>query len=133
MEGDRNRAKELFESAGSGNETSYNLGLVAIQEGMYGEALEKMGDNKTFNVALAKVLNDEAGAAGEVIDASAEADAAYSYYLKAIIAARGGNNDGVISNLTNAISKDASFKAKAAKDAEFIKLREVDAFKSLVQ
>lgn len=133
MEGDRNRAKELFESAGSGNETSYNLGLVAIQEGMYGEALEKMGDNKTFNVALAKVLNDEAGAAGEVIDASAEADAAYSYYLKAIIAARGGNNDGVISNLTTAISKDASFKAKAAKDAEFIKLREVDAFKSLVQ
>ena len=100
---------------------------------MYGEALEKMGDNQTFNVALAKVLNDEEGAAGDVIDASAEADAAYSYYLKAIIGARTGNNDAVISNLTTAISKDASFKAKAAKDAEFIKLREVEAFKSLVQ
>ncbi|MCB9188982.1 MAG: hypothetical protein H6598_08680 [Flavobacteriales bacterium] len=133
MEGDRNRAKELFESAGSSSETSYNLGLVAIQDGMYGEALEKMGDNQTFNVALAKVLNDEEGVAADVIDASAEADAAYSYYLKAIIGARTNNNDMVISNLKTAISKDASFKAKAAKDAEFIKLREVDAFKSLVQ
>lgn len=133
MGGDKNRAKELFEEAGSSDETSYNLGLVAIQDGMYGEALEKMGDNQTFNVALAKVLNDEEGAAGDVIDASAEADAAYSYYLKAIIGARTGNNTMVIDNLTTAISKDGSFKAKAAKDAEFIKLREDEAFKSLVQ
>jgi tetratricopeptide (TPR) repeat protein len=133
MGGDRARAKELFEQAGSSAETTYNLGLVAIQEGMYGEALEKMGDNQTFNVALAKVLNDEEGAAGDVIDASAEADAAYSYYLKAIIGARTGNNDMVIENLTTAISKDGSYKAKAAKDAEFIKLRDVAAFTALVQ
>lgn len=133
MEGDRGRAKELFEQAGSSDETTYNLGLVAIQEGMYGEALEKMGDNQTFNVALARVLNDEEGAAADVIDASAEADAAYSYYLKAIIGARTGNNDMVIENLTTAISKDGAYKAKAAKDAEFIKLREVAGFTALVQ
>lgn len=133
MQGDRNRAKELFEKAGSSPETSYNLGLIAIQEGNYGEALEKMGDNQTFNVALAKVLNDENDAALTVIDASAEADAAYSYYLKAIVGARTNNQDLMISNLKTAISKDPSLKAKAAKDAEFIKFREVDAFKALIQ
>lgn len=133
MTGDREKAKELFGQAGSSAETSYNLGLISIQEGMYGDALEKMGDNQTFNVALAKVLNDEAEAASDVIDASAEADAAYSYYLKAIIGARTNNNDMVFSNLKTAIEKDAAFKTKAAKDAEFIKLREVDGFKSLIQ
>ena len=129
MNGDRAKAKELFEKAG-GPETEYNLGLLAIQDGSYGEALEKMGDNKTFNVALAKVLNGEKDAAGAVIDASAEADAAYSYYLKAIIAARGGSAADAVTNLNKAISKDASFKAKAAKDAEFIKLRGDAGFKT---
>lgn len=133
MTGDRDRAKELFMQAGSSDETSYNLGLVAIQEGNYGEALEKMGDNQTFNVALAKVLNDEEGAAGAVIDASAEADAAYSYYLKAIIGARTDNKDMAIENLKVAISKDSYYKAKAARDAEFIKLRGYAPFTALIQ
>lgn len=133
MEGDRNRAKELFEQAGSSAETSYNLGLIAIQEGNYGEALEKMGDNQTFNVALAKVLNDESEAAVGVIDASAEADAAYSYYLKAIVGARTNNIDMLTKNLKTAIEKDAAFKAKAAKDAEFIKYRGMAPFTVLIQ
>ncbi len=130
MQGDRAKAKELFEKAG-GPETEYNQGLIAIQEGMYGEALEKMGDNETFNVALAKVLNGEKEAAGSIIDASADADAAYSYYLKAIIAARGDNASDLVSNLTKAIGKDASYKAKAAKDAEFIKFRDNAEFKAV--
>lgn len=133
MTGDRDRAKELFMQAGSSDETSYNLGLVAIQEGNYGEALEKMGDNQTFNVALAKVLNDEEGAAEAVIDASAEADAAYSYYLKAIIGARTDNKDMAVENLKVAISKDSYYKTKAAKDAEFIKLRGYAPFTALIQ
>ena len=89
-----------------------------------------MGSNKTFNVALGKVLNGEKDAAGGIIDASAEADAAYSYYLKAIIAARSDNASDLVSNLTKAIQKDAAFKTKAAKDAEFIKFRDNAEFKA---
>ncbi len=130
MQGDRAKAAELFTKAGGAPETQYNLGLIAIQEGKYGEALEKMGSNKTFNVALGKVLNGEKDAAGGIIDASTEADAAYSFYLKAIIAARSDNASDLVSNLTKAIQKDAAFKSKAAKDAEFIKFRDNAEFKA---
>ena len=50
--------------------------------------------------------------------------------MKAIIAARGDNASELVSNLTKAIGKDSSFKAKAAKDAEFLKFRENAEFKA---
>ncbi|MGZ3899629.1 MAG: TPR end-of-group domain-containing protein, partial [Bacteroidia bacterium] len=60
-------------------------------------------------------------------------DMAYSFYLKAVAAARSANNADVLSNLKTAIEKDASLKAWAKDDAEFIKLRSDSGFTSLVQ
>ena len=57
---------------------------------------------------------------------------AYSYYLKAVAAARGGNNADVLSNLKTAIEKDGALKAWAKDDAEFVKLRADGGFTALV-
>ena len=54
-------------------------------------------------------------------------------YLKAVIAARTGNNDLAIDNLKTAISKDASLAGYAAKDLEFAKLFGDATFKKTTQ
>jgi len=132
-EGDRKTARETFNKAKSaGPEVSYNLGLCDIQDGKYADALTNFGANTTFNVALAKVLSGDLDGALSTIDKSSEKEDALSYYLKAIIGARKGNKEMLINNLRTAISKDASLKAKAKTDVEFLKYREDAEFKGLV-
>jgi len=132
-EGDRKTARETFNKAKSaGPEVSYNLGLCDIQDGKYADALTNFGANTTFNVALAKVLSGDLDGALSTIDKSSEKEDALSYYLKAIIGARKGNKDMLINNLRTAISKDASLKAKAKTDVEFLKYRDDAEFKGLV-
>jgi tetratricopeptide (TPR) repeat protein len=128
--GDRKAAMELF-SASSAPEASYNKGIVEIQNGNYGAAVSSMGSNNTFNSALAKLLNGNSDISS-VIDASADKDVAVAFYLKAVAGARQGKTDAVITNLKSAVQKDASFKAMAKDDAEFIKLRDNAEFKGIV-
>lgn len=132
--GDREKAIKLFEEAGSaGPEVGYNKGIYLIQRGKYSDAVSNMGSFKSFNTALAKHLNGDAGAAKNDLDASEEKESAKAYYLRAIWAADNNDAAGVASNLKTAISKDASLKAKAAKDREFIKFFENSEFKAAVQ
>ncbi len=132
--GDRKSAKETLEKAGSaGPEVSYNLGIIDIQNGAYSDATTKFGASKSFNAALAKVLAGDLDGALTTLDASPEKEDALTYYLKAVIGARKGNQEMVINNLRSAISKDGSLKEKAKNDAEFLKLRENSEFKSLIQ
>ena len=90
-----------------------------------------MGNESTFNKALAQVLNKDYTSATSTLDNSSDASSAKGMYLKAIIAARQGNESEVISNLTSAIAKDSSLKAKAKKDKEFIKYFETAGFAGL--
>ena len=130
--GDRKKASELFKAAaGAGPEVSYNLGVIDLMSGNYSAAISNFGSFNTFNHALAKLLNGNADAANATLDASQEFDTAFGNYLKAIIAARGGKADGVMNNLKTAIGKDASLKAKAKDDAEFIKMFDNADFKAL--
>jgi len=96
----------------------YNKGLVQIQNGDYASAISGMGTNNSFNLALAKVLNGDASGAKTVMSNSGD-DSATADYLRAIIAARLSDASGVSSNLSSAVSKDGSLKAKAMKDLEF--------------
>ncbi len=117
LSGDRKGSVALFNESGS-KEGKYNRGLVSIANGNYSEAISSMSDYKTFNSALAKLLNkDNAGAKADMEaskDASAQAD-----YLRAIICARSKDAAGVASNLKSAVQKDASLADKAKKDLEF--------------
>lgn len=131
--GDRRKAMEYYDKAsGAGKEVNYNKGIVNVRDGKYSDAVSNFGDYKGFNKALAELLNGNTGAVATTIDASTEKDMAWSFYLKAVAAARANNAAEVNSNLKTAIGKDGSLKAAAKDDAEFIKLRDNADFKGMV-
>lgn len=130
--GEITEAMELFNNASStGDIAAYNTGLINIKKGEYNNAISNMGNESTFNKALAQVLNKDYTTATTTLNNSADANTAKGLYLKAIIAARKGNESDVISNLSSAIAKDSSLKAKAKKDREFIKYFETAGFAGL--
>lgn len=134
QEKDRAKATKLYTSAVSaGSEVKYNLGIIDIQNGNYAQAIGNFGSNNTFNKALAQLLNGDYDAAKTTIDASPDKDSAMGYYLKAIIGARKNDLTYLTESLTQAVAKDSSLKAKAAKDREFIKFFDNASFKAIVQ
>jgi outer membrane protein OmpA-like peptidoglycan-associated protein len=134
VSGDRTKAKQLLGQAkGAGSEVNYNLGILNIQDGKYADAVSNFGSDNSFNKGLAQMLNGSADAAVKTVDASADKESAQGYYLKAVAAARQNNVDAVVSNLKNAFGKDASLKAKALKDREFLKFAENAAFTGIVK
>jgi tetratricopeptide (TPR) repeat protein len=130
--GDRAKSKTLLAKAGSASETKYNQGILDIQDGNYAAAVSKLGDNN-FNKALAQLLNGDAGAAIKTIDASADAESAQGYYLKAVASARQDKLEGIVNNLKSTFAKDGSMKAKALKDVEFHKYAENASFNAIVK
>jgi tetratricopeptide (TPR) repeat protein len=129
--GDRKLALSYFEKAGSLPEATYNKGIVSVRDGNYSEAVSQFGSNKGFNLALAQLLAGNAESVNATIDASNEKDMAICHYLKAVAAARKGDSKG-LDSLKTAIEKDATLKALAKDDCEFLKWRSNDQFKSLV-
>lgn len=130
--GNRVAAMDLYTKAGGAAETKYNMAIIEVRNGKYSEAVNDFGDYKGHNKALAQLLSGNAGAVKETIDASNEKETAYSYYLKAVTAARQANTSEAISNLKTAIEKDNALKAYAKDDAEFIKMRGDSGFTALV-
>ncbi|MGB0886974.1 MAG: tetratricopeptide repeat protein [Vicingaceae bacterium] len=132
LNGDLDAAMEFYNNAsGAGKEVAQNKGIINIIQGDYADAASNYSGVNSFNSALAKMLNGD-NSIGTVIDGSDDKEEALSYYLKAIAGARAGDNDMMINNLKTATSKDASLKAKAKTDAEFIKSRENADFQSAV-
>ena len=130
--GDISEAVKMFNSASStGDIANYNLGLINIKKGEYSTAVTNMGDSKTFNKALAQTLNKDYNTALNTIKDSPDSESAMGLYLKAIIAARVGNDSEVISYLSKSIAKDSAMRAKAKKDREFVKYFENAAFTAL--
>lgn len=133
-EGNRAKAAKYFGAAASEfNEAKYNNGLVNIQNGDYGAAVLNMKDYNTFNSALVYTLSKQYDKADAALKASETKDSAASHYLGAIIGARSGHSEVLVEQLTAAVKADASLKAKAAQDPEFIKYRDNAAFKALTK
>jgi len=132
VNGDRSKAAQLFGQAGGAAETKYNQGIIAIQNGKYDAAISSFGSESTFNKALAELLAKKQDNAVKTIDASKDKESGQGYYLKAIAAAHSDNLTKVVENLKAAIGKDAAWKAKAAKDREFLKYAE-DASMSFIK
>lgn len=130
--GNRAKAMEYFDKAGSSPEVSYNKGIINIQNGQYFDAVSNFGSNKDFNKALAELLNGNKGVVASTLEGSADKDNALSYYLLAVSAARGSNTTEALKNLKTAVEKDGSLKAMAKDDAEFIKMRDNAEFKALL-
>ena len=134
VNGDRDNAKGLLaEAGGAGDEVNYNQGILDIQDGNYDAAVSNFGGEATFNKGLAQLLNKDENAAKSTIESSEEAETAHGYYVLAIVASRQDKLDAIVSNLKSAFAKDASLKAKAAKDREFIKYLDNASFTAIVK
>ena len=112
---DYKAAETAFRTAGTADAKA-NLGVVLILTGRYEEAAQALKDIKgcCHNTTLAYILTDQLDKAAK----SAKCKDPKVSYLKAIIAARQGNADGVKSNLEAAF-KNESLKERAARDIEF--------------
>ena len=112
---DYKAAETAFRTAGT-EDAKANLGVVLILTGRYEEAAQALKDVEgcCHNTTLAYILTDQLDKAAK----SAKCKDPKVSYLKAIIAARQGNADGVKSNLEAAF-KNESLKERAARDIEF--------------
>ena len=96
------------------------LGVYYMEQGDYNAAVNAFGDSKSNNAALAQILTKDYSKARNTLASIANPDAT-TYYLMAVLGARTNNEQMVLSNLGQAISKDASLRDKAANDLEFSK------------
>lgn len=150
--GDFNSAKASFASASRINpqasEPQMNLGLIAMREGDFRLANQKLGaaadtpevgaalgtyylltgDNqaavkafgatKSNNAALAQILTKDYSKAKSTLGAISAPDAT-TYYLLAILGARTNNDSMVTSNLRQAVKLDRKLADRARNDLEF--------------
>ena len=130
--GDQAKAQQLFGSAAGVAELSEALGVLYLEQGEYTKAVNSFGSVKSNNAALAQILTKDYSKASQTLNAVPNADATTSY-LKAIVAARTNDANGVVSNLKEAIAKDASMKNEAAIDLEFAKYATNADFAALVK
>ena len=120
--GELAKAQKLFNQ---GNASELNQATLDIRQGEYKKAARFFKNGTSHNAALAQILDGKNGACND--------GTAACHYLNAIAAARAGNNDAAISNLTNAIAANANYKVEAAIDLEFVNLRANDAFIALTK
>ena len=108
------------------------VGNLNVAKGNYAAAAQSLAGAKTNSAALAEILAKNYTAAEKTLNNVKNADA-MTDYLKAVVAARTGKNNEAVKNLANAIAKDASLKAHAAKNLDFVTLFNDSAFLNLVK
>lgn len=124
-------AEKLFIQAGdAGEQVKYNLGAIAITKGQYTAAVDYLAGTNSFNQALALLLVGKTENSAKVLE---QVNSPKGYYLKAVIAARQGNESAVLSNLKQAISGDASLKKLAVTEYEFRAYLQNAAFQAIAQ
>lgn len=131
-EGNYDEAQNYLSKATAAKNYNELLGNLQVAQGNYAQAAQSLQGVKTNSAALAQILNKDYTAAASTLSQVAKPNATTSY-LKAIVSARTGQNAAVISNLKDAIAKDANLKARAAKDLEFVALFNDANFQSLIK
>ncbi|MDY6444145.1 MAG: hypothetical protein SPK76_03855, partial [Bacteroidales bacterium] len=116
--GDRKAAADWFRKAGTA-ESKANLGLIELMEGRYDAAAKQLAGTKGVNGAIASLL------AGNLDEAESRVTCkcGHAEYVRAIIAARKGDADGVKTHLANLEAKDKQLYEKSRTDIEFAKYR----------
>jgi len=137
MQGNHAAAKANFEAsqkaAVSPVNQDYALGMYSIMDGNYSQAAQQLSTRSCdYNTALIQLLQKDYNAAKTTLDCIEKVDAKTAY-LKAVLAARMKDENGVYSNLATAIQLDPSYKKTAKKDAEFKKYKRTETFKNLVK
>lgn len=131
-EGKNAEAKDYLMKATASPNYNEVLGNLQVVAGNYAQAAQCLKGVNSNSAALAQLLNKDYAEASKTLAKVARPDATTSY-LKAIVAARSGQDSSVLSNLKEAFAKDSSLKQRAAKDLEFATLFNDATFQSLVK
>ncbi len=113
-------AQTYLAKGGESQENKEALGNMYIAQGQYERALTALKGSNTNAEALAMIMTKDYAGAQKVLASVKNADA-NTAYLAAVAAARTNDAAGVAQNLKKSVSLDASMKAKAVKDLEFVK------------
>lgn len=132
-QGDLEKAEVYFgKAAGTKSDLGAALGTLYMMKGDYSKAKTSFGKANTNNAALQQILNEDYSAARNTLAAVAEPNATTAY-LAAVIGARTNDREAVYSNMKTAVARDAAMKEKAAKDIEFAKFADDEAFKAIIK
>ncbi len=118
QEGNYDAAAENLAKAGDLKEAKENTGALLILKGDYNGAVAALKGANSFNEALANILTNDLAKASSIL---ANAKCPCKSYLKAVIAARQGNNSQA-KEMLEVAKKDEKLAKRAANDIEFAKL-----------
>ncbi len=134
MQGDIKAASEYFNSMSAATpESRFGLGTIAIHDGKYDQAVNLLGDKPSMNLALAQLLKGDINKAKTTMESVEPCKCGAPSYLKAVIAARLDDKNGVVNNLRDAIGYNSDWKNYARTDLEFAKLFMDDTFVSITK
>lgn len=138
-----NHATQALNAGLSGDNASGLNGIKGAAEismGRYQEAVRSLSAASDeavnlFNKGLAQLLNKDYQNAQTSFNEAASKDSnlAVAYYGAAIAAARQGDTDDVVSNLSKAVSGDPSLKEAALSDLEFAKISSTENFRNALK
>jgi Flp pilus assembly protein TadD len=132
LKGDKSKAQQLLGNASNVPELGEALGLLYLEQGDYAKAASSFAGTKSNNAALAQILTKDYSAAAQTLNSVKNADA-ITDYLKAVVAARTNDSNGVVNNLKAAIGKDRNLAKEAAIDLEFAKYANNASFTDLIK
>ena len=121
--GELTKAQQLFDKA---NTTEKNQAILDIRQGEYAKAARFYKGGRSHNAVLAQLLNGDNSVRCNEENTSA-------YYLNAIAACRGGNNDEAIMWLKKYDRTPYSNSKQMANDLEFVNLRPYESFIELTK
>jgi tetratricopeptide (TPR) repeat protein len=135
VKGDMAKAEEYFNSMTAATpESKWGLGVIAITKGEYDKAVNFLGTEPCFNLALAQLLKGDVNKAKATLDSMKDlCKCGKPSYLKAIVGARLDDKNYMLAGLREAIAFKPEWKAYAKTDLEFAKYFNDDTFKSVVQ
>lgn len=129
--GEYDKARAMFEKSQSVPGSDYNLGVTLLLVGNYEKAAQML-ENYDNNMAVISRLciGDTDGAIKRVLLCE---ESALTYYLTAIIYALRDDVEKTRFYLSEAVHSDPSYKVLAGNQAEFIKYRDLEYFKPLIE
>jgi tetratricopeptide (TPR) repeat protein len=135
VKGDMAKAEGYFNSMTTSTpESKWGLGVIAITKGEYDKAVNYLGTEPSYNLALALVLKGDVNKAKATLDSMKDlCKCGKPSYLKAIVGARLDDKTYMLAGLREAIAFNAEWKAYAKTDLEFGKFFPDAEFKAAIQ
>ena len=130
--GDLAEAQRLMGSAVEAPEAGQGIGLLQMHEGKYADAIRSFGNTPSNTLAIAQIMQGQYADATRTLAAVAQPNGETAY-LKAVVAARTNDLQGLISNLRAAIAQDSSYALRAQRDLEFAAFSQTPEFVALVK